>query len=100
MRTSSFTRRTTIWINKDWKNPYDPDAEIMKMEDSRTHLARKGEQAVDMSGAVLAVTLHEGAKDNTKSLPDTLEPAKRFMKTRVVRWWRTRVITAMKRGWI
>jgi len=63
--------------NKDWKHPYDPDAEIMKMKDGRTHLSHKAEQAVDMSGAgaVLAVTLHGGAKGDTKSLPDTLEAA-------------------------
>ncbi len=63
--------------NKDWTHPHDPDAEIMKMKDGRTHLAHKAEQAVDMSGGgvVLAVTLHGGAKGDTKSLPDTLEAA-------------------------
>jgi len=63
--------------NKDWKHPHDPDAEIMKMKDGRTHLSHKAEQAIDMSGAgaVLAVTLHGGAKGDTKSLPDTLEEA-------------------------
>jgi transposase len=63
--------------NKDWKNPHDPDAEIMKMKDGRTHLAHKAEHAVDMSGegAVLSVTLHGGAKGDTKSLPETLEKA-------------------------
>jgi len=63
--------------NTDWKNPHDPDAEIMKMKDGRTHLAHKAEHAVDMSGegAVLSVTLHGGAKGDTKSLPETLEKA-------------------------
>ena len=63
--------------NKEWKSPDDPDAEIMKMKDGRTHLAHKAEHAVDMSGsgAVLAVTLHGGAKGDTQSLPDTLEAA-------------------------
>ena len=63
--------------NKDWKNPHDPDAEIMKMKDGRTHLSHKVEHAVDMSGegAVLSVTLHGGAKGDTKSLPETLEKA-------------------------
>ena len=63
--------------NKVWKHPHDSDAEIMKMKDGRTHLAHKAEHAVDMSGsgAVLAVTLHGGAKGDTKSLPDTLEAA-------------------------
>jgi transposase len=63
--------------NNDWVNPHDPDAEIMKMKSGGTHLAHKAEHAVDMSGegAVLAVTLHGGAKGDTKSLPDTLEEA-------------------------
>lgn len=63
--------------NQDWKSPHDPDAEIMKMKDGRTHLAHKVEHAVDMSGegAVLSVTLHGGAKGDTKSLPETLDKA-------------------------
>ena len=63
--------------NKDWQSPHDPDAEIMKMKDGRTHLAHKAEHAVDMSGdgAVLSVTLHGGAKGDTKSLGETLEKA-------------------------
>ena len=63
--------------NKDWMNPHDPDAEITKMKGGGTHLAHKAEHAVDMSGegAVLSVTLHGGAKGDTKSLPDTLEEA-------------------------
>lgn len=61
--------------NKDWKHPHDPDAQIMKMKDGRTHLAHKAEHAVDMSGegAVLSVTLHGGAVGDTRSLPKTLE---------------------------
>jgi Transposase DDE domain len=63
--------------NKDWKNPHDPDAEITKMKDGSTHLAHKAEHAVDISGegAVLSVTLHGGAKGDTKSLPKTLDTA-------------------------
>ncbi|MDQ7088630.1 MAG: hypothetical protein Q9Q13_12575 [Acidobacteriota bacterium] len=63
--------------NKEWVNPHDPDAEIMKMKNGATHLSHKAEHAVDMSGAgaVLSVTLHGGAKGDTKSLPDTLEAA-------------------------
>ena len=70
-------RRPKKGSNKDWKNPHDPDAEIMKMKDGRTHLAHKAEHAVDMSGegAVLSVTLHGGAKGDTKSLPETLGKA-------------------------
>lgn len=63
--------------NKEWVNPNDPDAEIMKMKSGGTHMAHKAEHAVDMSGegAVIAVTLHGGAKGDTKSLPETLEKA-------------------------
>jgi len=63
--------------NKDWVNPHEPDAEIMKMKSGGTHMAHKAEHAVDMSGegAVIAVTLHGGAKGDTKSLPDTLDQA-------------------------
>jgi transposase len=63
--------------NKDWVHPHDPEAEIMKMKDGRTHLSHKAEHAIDMNGegAVLAVTLHGGAKGDTKSLPDTLDEA-------------------------
>ena len=70
-------KRSKKGSNKDWVNPHDPDAEIMKMKSGGTHLAHKAEHAVDMSGegAVLAVTLHGGAKGDTKSLPDTLEEA-------------------------
>ena len=34
--------------NDDWKNPHDPDAQITKMKDGRTHLAHKAEHAVDL----------------------------------------------------
>ena len=62
--------------NKDWKHPLDPEAEIMKMKDGRTHLAHKQEQAVDMeTGAVVAVTLSGGAAHDTKTVEKTLEEA-------------------------
>ena len=62
---------------REWVNPNEPDAEIMKMKSGGTDMAHKAEHAVDMSGegAVIAVTLHGGAKGDTKSLPDTLEKA-------------------------
>ena len=34
--------------NEEWENPHDPDAQITKMKDGRTHLAYKAEQAVDL----------------------------------------------------
>ena len=59
--------------NDDWENPNDPDAQITKMKDGRTHLAHKAEHAVDLdSGAVLAVTLNPGAAGDTTTMHDTL----------------------------
>lgn len=59
--------------NDDWKNPHDPDAQIVKMKNGKTHLSHKDEHAVDMAtGVVLAVTLHGGAKGDTRCLPETL----------------------------
>jgi transposase len=58
--------------NDDWQNPHDPDAQITKMKDGRTHLAHKAEHAVDMdSGAVLAVTVQGGAVGDTTSISET-----------------------------
>src|SRR6202050_2633466 len=59
--------------NDDWKNPHDPDAQITKMKDGRTHLAHKAEHAVDLeTGAVLAVTLQPATAGDTSTLPETL----------------------------
>ena len=59
--------------NDDWKNPHDPDAQITKMKDGRTHLAHKAEHAVDLeTGTLLAVTLQPGATGDTTTLYETL----------------------------
>ena len=59
--------------NDDWKNPHDPDAQITKMKDGRTHLAHKAEHAVDLeTGAVLAVTLQPAAAGDTQTVYETL----------------------------
>jgi transposase len=59
--------------NDDWKNPHDPDAQITKMKDGRTHLAHKAEHAVDLdTGAVLAVTLQSATAGDTNTLHETL----------------------------
>lgn len=63
--------------NDEWVNPHEPDAEITKMKDGRTHLAHKQEHGVDMdTGAVVAVTLHGGATGDTTTVEGTLEVAK------------------------
>lgn len=62
--------------NDDWEHPHDPDAQITKMKDGRTHLAHKSEHAVDMdSGAVLAVTLSGGAAGDTSTISRTMQAA-------------------------
>src|SRR6202043_2602793 len=59
--------------NKDWTNPYDPDAKITKMKDGRTHLAHKAEHAVDLeTGAVVAVTLQGADQGDTTTIEQTL----------------------------
>ena len=65
-------RRKKRTSNKDWKNPFDPDAKITKMKDGRTHLAHKAEHAVDLdSGALVAVTLQGAEVGDTTSLVET-----------------------------
>jgi transposase len=65
-------RRKKRTSNKDWKNPFDPDAKITKMKDGRTHLAHKAEHAVDLdSGALAAVTLQGADVGDTTSLAET-----------------------------
>ncbi len=65
-------RRKKRTSNKDWKNPFDPDAKIAKMKDGRTHLAHKAEHAVDLdSGALVAVTLQGADVGDTTSLRET-----------------------------
>ena len=43
--------------NEDWVHPDDPDAQITKMKDGRTHLAHKLEPAVDMKTGAVACAL-------------------------------------------
>jgi transposase len=65
-------RRKKRTSNKDWKNPFDPDAKITKMKDGRTHLAHKAEHSIDLeSGAMVAVTLHGADVGDTTSLVET-----------------------------
>ena len=58
--------------NKDWTNPYDPDAKVAKMKDGRTHLAHKAEHAVDLeTGAIIAVTLQGADRGDTTTIVET-----------------------------
>jgi len=69
-------KRQNKGSNKEWKNPYDPDARIAKMKDGSTHLAHKAEHAVDLSsGALLAVTLQGADQGDTTTIHQTLAAA-------------------------
>ena len=62
--------------NKDWTNPYDPDAKVAKMKDGRTHLAHKAEHAVDLeTGAIVAVTLQGADTGDTTTIEETATTA-------------------------
>ncbi len=70
-------KRKKKGANKEWKNPHDPDAQIMKMKDGSTHLAHKQEHGVDMdTGAIVAVTVAGGAAGDTTTVEGTLEAAR------------------------
>lgn len=63
--------------NKDWKHPHDPDSQISKMKDGRTHLAHKQEHAVDLeTGAIVAGTIQGGVQGDTDTIEGTVEAAK------------------------
>jgi transposase len=62
--------------NKDWTNPFDPDAKVTKMKDGRTHLAHKAEHAVDLeTGAIVAVTMQGADEGDTTTIVDTVTAA-------------------------
>src|ERR1700730_7225344 len=62
--------------NEEWVNPHDPEAEVTKMKDGRTHLAYKAEQAVDLdTGVIVAITTHGGATGDSESVQETLPAA-------------------------
>lgn len=66
-------KRAKKGSNDDWVNPHDPEAEIIKMKDGRTHLAHKAEHAVDLeTGAVVAVNIAGAAAGDTKTILETL----------------------------
>lgn len=66
-------KRAKKGSNDAWHNPNDPDAQITRMKDGRTHLAHKAEHAVDMdTGAVLAVTIQPGAAGDTTTVHETI----------------------------
>src|SRR3981081_3364432 len=68
--------------NKDWTNPYQPDAKVAKMKDGRTHLAHKAEHAVDLeTGAIVAVTLQGADQGDTTTIVETAIAAAEQIET-------------------
>jgi len=66
-------KRVNKGSNEDWVNPHDPEAEITKLKDGRTHLAYKAEHAVDLeTGAVVAVSIASGAAGDSETILETL----------------------------
>jgi DDE family transposase len=58
--------------NTDWTSPSDPDAKVTTMKDGRTHLAHKGEHAVDLdTGAIIAVTVQGADEGDTTTIIET-----------------------------
>jgi len=67
------TRKKTL-SNKEWVNPHDPEARILKRKDGRTRLGYKDEQTVDLdTGAVIAVVTHPGDRGDSQSLKQTMQ---------------------------
>ena len=59
--------------NDDWEHPHDPEAEVTKMKDGRTHLAHKAEHAVDLdTGVIVAVTVQPADVGDTTSIDETV----------------------------
>ncbi len=74
-------RKNKTASNKEWQNPYDPDARITKMKDGRTHLAYKNEHAVDLeTGAVIAAEIHAADQGDTSTIGETLGQACESLK--------------------
>ena len=62
--------------NDDWTHPHDPDAEITKMKDGRTHLAHKAEHAIDLeTGAIIGITVQGADEGDTTTIQETLPEA-------------------------
>ena len=73
-------RKGKTLSNAEWQSPTDPEAQIAKMKDGRTHLAYKPEHAVDLdTGAVVAAEMHPADRGDTATLPGTLQSAARHL---------------------
>jgi len=55
----------------DARHRHDSDTKITKMKDGRTHLAHKAEQAVDLEGAIVGVTVQDADDGDTETSIET-----------------------------
>jgi transposase len=66
-------RKDKTASNDDWKSSSDPDAQITKMKDGRTHLAYKAEHVVDLdSEFILHAAIHPATAGDAETLVDSV----------------------------
>jgi transposase len=69
-------KRKKTCSNEDWQSKTDPESEITKMKDGRTHLAYKAENAVDLeSEFVLAARILPATSGDAETIADTVMTA-------------------------
>jgi transposase len=69
-------KRKKTCSNEEWQSTTDPEAEITKLKDGRTHLAYKAEHAVDLeSEFLLAARILPGASGDAETIADTVMTA-------------------------
>ena len=67
--------------NDEWMSPTDPDSRITKMKDSRTHLAYKAENVVDLeTDLILGAEIYPGASGDTETLVDSVMQAQTHLR--------------------
>jgi transposase len=66
-------RKDKTTSNDDWQSPSDPDAQITKMKDGRTHLAYKAEHVIDVeSEFLLHAAIHPATASDAETLVDNV----------------------------
>lgn len=66
-------RRGKKCSNQDWRSRTDPESEIAKMKDGRTHLAYKAEHVVDLeSDLVLAAEIRPATAGDAETITDSV----------------------------
>ena len=66
-------RKDKTTSNDDWQSPTDPDAQITKMKDGRTHLAYKAEHVIDVeSEFLLHAAVHPATASDAETLVDSV----------------------------